>query len=368
MKRSLTKPLGTAAGLLAVCVLLFSMPTLLNSEYWTHVLVLSTIYVIMAVSLRCLARVGQISMGSAGFMLVGAYASSILSMRWGINVWLSILLGAFLAMVIAFGASFPFLRAKGVYFAILTVMLSEVLRNIAFYWSKLTKGYQGLSNIPVPEPIKLPGLGTISFDSKAHYYYLIVTIGIICLAVLYRLERSWLGLMWSSINENDRLAGSCGVNIKRHKQLLIVVTAFFMAIAGGFYAHYMGTITPSGDPGSPFGFTGSLYLIIYMMVGGEAYFAGPIVGAYLLTIVPELGRSLQQYIPLFMGAIMLLVVFVFPEGIVGLVMRFVAYLRGRLGQPTPPPAVAGTTTAGRVGAAVVARASADAKEPQRERD
>ena len=97
MKRSLTKPLGTAAGLLAVCVLLFSMPTLLNSEYWTHVLVLSTIYVIMAVSLRCLARVGQISMGSAGFMLVGAYASSILSMRWGINVWLSILLGAFLA-------------------------------------------------------------------------------------------------------------------------------------------------------------------------------------------------------------------------------------------------------------------------------
>ena len=368
MKRSLTKPLGTAAGLLAVCVLLFSMPTLLNSEYWTHVLVLSTIYVIMAVSLRCLARVGQISMGSAGFMLVGAYASSILSMRWGINVWLSILLGAFLAMVIAFGASFPSLRAKGVYFAILTVMLSEVLRNIAFYWSKLTHGYQVLSNIPVPEPIKLPGLGTISFDSKAHYYYLIVAIGIICLVVMYRLERSWLGLMWSSINENDRLAGSCGVNIKRHKQLLIVVTAFFMAIAGGFYAHYMGTITPSGDPGSPFGFTGSLYLIIYMMVGGEAYFAGPIVGAYLLTIVPELGRSLQQYIPLFMGAIMLLVVFVFPEGIVGLLMRFVNYLRGRLGQPAPPPAVAGTTTASRVGAAVVARAAADVKEPQRERD
>jgi branched-chain amino acid transport system permease protein len=315
------KSAATGAGLLVAVVFLFSLPTVLRSEYWTHVLILSTIWVIMAVSLRCLARVGQISMGSAGFMLVGAYTSAILVMKAGFNGWLSILLGACLAALIAFGASFPFLRAKGVYFAILTVMLSEVLRNIAFYWSKLTGGYQGIANIPPPEPINLGALGTISFDSKANYFYLMLVIAIVCLFMMYRFERSWLGLMWSSINENDRLAGSCGVDVKRHKQLLIVVTAFFMGIAGGFYAHYMGTITPSGDPGSPFGFTGSLYLIIYMMVGGEGYFGGAIVGAYLLTIVPELGRSLQQYIPLFMGAILLLVVFVFPEGIVGLVAR-----------------------------------------------
>jgi branched-chain amino acid transport system permease protein len=208
-----------------------------------------------------------------------------------------------------------------VYFAILTVMLSEVLRNIVFYWSKLTGGYSGIANIPPPEPLRLPGLGAISFDSKAHYYYLVLVIAAICLTVMYRLERSWLGLMWSSINENDQLARSCGINIKRHKQLLIVVTAFFMGIAGGFYAHYVGTLTPSGDPGSPFGFTASLYLIIYMMVGGEGYFAGPIIGAYLLTIVPELGRSLQQYIPLLMGAVLLLVVYVFPSGIAGLIAR-----------------------------------------------
>lgn len=331
------KPLAPATGLIVVVVFLFSLPTVLRSQYWTHVLILSTIWVVMAVSLRCLARVGMISMGSAGFMLVGAYASSLLSTKAGVSVWLSILLGALLAMVIAFGASFPFLRAKGVYFAILTVMLSEVLRNIVFYWSKLTGGYSGLANIPVPEPIRLGGLGTISFDSKAHYYYLMLVIAIVCLIIMYRLERSWLGLMWSSINENDQLARSCGVNVKRHKQLLVVVTAFFMAIAGGFYAHYVGTLTPSGDPGSPFGFTASLYLIIFMMVGGEGYFAGPIVGAYLLTILPQLGSSLQQYIPLLMGAVLLLVVFVFPEGIVGLAARLMngaVRLRAR-GRPSP---------------------------------
>ena len=331
------KPFASATGLIVVVVFLFSLPTVLRSQYWTHVLILSTIWVVMAVSLRCLARVGQISMGSAGFMLVGAYSSALLSMKAGVNVWLSLLLGGLLAMVIAYGASFPFLRAKGVYFAILTVMLSEVLRNIAFYWSKLTGGYSGLAHIPVPEPIRLGGLGTISFDSKAHYYYLVLVVGIVCLFIMYRLERSWLGLMWSSINENDQLARSCGINIKRHKQLLIVVTAFFMAIAGGLYAHYAGTLTPSGDPGSPFGFSASLYLIIYMMVGGEGYFAGAIVGAYLLTILPQLGSSLQQYIPLLMGAVLLLVVFVFPEGIVGLAARLMnAIVRlGTRGRPSP---------------------------------
>jgi branched-chain amino acid transport system permease protein len=324
MKR---KRLTTSVGLAVAVVFLFAVPSLLRSQYWTHVLILSTIWVVMAVSLRALSRVGQISMGSAGFMLVGAYTAALLAVKGGFNVWLAILLGGFLAMAIAFAASFPFLRAKGVYFAILTVMLSEMLRLIVFYWPKLTGGYSGLANIPVPESIRLPGLGAISFDSRANYYYLVLVVGIVCLITLYRLERSWLGVMWSAINENDQLARSSGINVKRHKQLLIVVTAFFMAIAGGFYAHYMGTLTPSGDPGGPFSFTASLYLIIYMMVGGEAYFAGPIIGAYLLTIVPELGRSLQQYIPLFMGAILLLVVFVFPQGIVGLIAKLANVLR-----------------------------------------
>jgi branched-chain amino acid transport system permease protein len=337
MKR---RRLTISVGLLAVVAFLFSLPTLLNSQYWTHVLILSTIWVLMTVSLRCLTRVGQISMGSAGFMLVGAYTSALLSMKVGVNVWLTLLLGGLLAAAIAFAASFPFLRAKGVYFAILTVMLAEVLRLTVFYWSKLTGGYSGLAGIPVPEPIRLPGLGTIAFTSKAHYYYLVLVIAIVCIVILYRFERSWLGLMWSSINENDQLARSSGVDVRRHKQLLIVVTSFFMGVAGGLYAHYAGTLTPSGDPGGPFSFTASLYLIIYMMVGGEAYFAGPIIGAYLLTIVPELGRFLEQYIPLLMGAILLLVVFVFPEGIVGLVTRLVkagGAIRAR-GQAPPIPA------------------------------
>ena len=156
MKR---KRLAISVGLVAVVVFLFSLPTLLRSQYWTHVLILSTIWVLMTVSLRCLTRVGQISMGSAGFMLVGAYTSALLSMKAGVNVWLTLLLGGLLAAVIAFAASFPFLRAKGVYFAILTVMLAEVLRLIVFYWSKLTGGYSGLAEHPGPGTHPATGSG-----------------------------------------------------------------------------------------------------------------------------------------------------------------------------------------------------------------
>jgi branched-chain amino acid transport system permease protein len=317
----------SSVGLIAVVILLFGVPSILRSQYWVHVLVLSTITVIMAASLRCLARVGLVSMGSAGFMLVGAYTSALVATKGGLSVWIAMLLGGMVAAALAFAVSIPFLRAKGVYFAILTLMLAEMLRMIVWYWPSLTGGNTGLTGIPKPSAIKLPGLGEIGFDSKANYFYLALVVGIVALVVLYRLERSWFGDMWLSICENDRKAASCGVNVRAHKQLAIVVSSFFMGIAGALYAHYVGVLTPSGDIGSPFGFAASLYLIIYMMVGGEAHFAGPIIGAYLLTIVPEVGRAAQQYMPLLLGAVMLLVVFVFPEGVMGLWTRAGSALR-----------------------------------------
>lgn len=166
-----------------------------------------------------------------------------------------------------------------------------------------------------------------------------LVIGIACLIILYRIERSWLGLIWTSISENDRLASSSGINVKRHKQLLLVITAFFIGIAGALYAHYMGSISPSGSPGDPFSFSASLYLIIYMMVGGEAYFAGPIIGTYILILVPQFGRSLQQYMPLLLGGILLLVVFLFPEGFVGLGARLTNALKARRTRDELPVAV-----------------------------
>ena len=302
----------------ALICLLFSVPLFWKSIYWIHVLILTMLNVLLAVSLRALTRTGQVSIGTAGFMLLGAYSSALLAMKLGLSFWITLLLGGLLAAVVALVVGYPFLKAKGIYFAILTVMLAEVCRLIAWYWTSMTGGSAGLTNIPSPNPISILGITILSFNTKIAYYYLALVIIIISLVILYRVERSWLGLMWSAINGADNLAQAVGINIMGHKMLIFSVSSFFMGIAGALYAHYMSTLTPFGTPGSPFGFFASIYALIYVVLGGEASFAGPIIGATLLTIVPELARGLKEYMPLIFGGLLIFVVFVMPEGIVGL--------------------------------------------------
>jgi branched-chain amino acid transport system permease protein len=313
--RALPRYIGTVAAL----VVLFALPSILRSDYWLHVCILITITSLMAVSLRALARTGQISMGAAGSMLAGGYCSALLAMNTGISVWLTIPLGGLFAAVLAALVSVPFLRAKGVYFAILTLMMAEVLRKVAWYWSGLTGGAAGLQNVPTVPSLKLPGLGAIDFTSISNYYYLTLVVVIVSAFILRRVESSWLGTMWKAINENDRLAQSSGIDIFRQKMLIFVLTAFFMGVAGALYAHYMRGLSPYGTPGSPFSFSASIYLIIYMMVGGQSYFVGPILGTVLLLFIPEVARSIQEYVPLLFGALLVFVVFVIPDGIMGLI-------------------------------------------------
>lgn len=299
-------------------LLLFLIPVFMKNPYWLHVLILTMINVLLAVSLHALIATGQVSIGTAGFMLIGAYTSALLSIKLGLSVWITMPLGALASALVALIVGYPFLRAKGIYFAILTVMLAEVCRSIAWYWVKMTNGSAGLRGIPDPNPINLFGLTTLSFDTKISYYYLVLVIIIISLAILYRVRKSWLGLMWSAINEADNLAQAVGINIMGHKILIFVISSFFMGLAGSVYAHYMGNIAPFGSPGSPFSFTASVYTMIYVVLGGESSFLGPILGAILLTILPETARGIKEYLPIVFGGILVLVVFFLPRGLVGL--------------------------------------------------
>jgi branched-chain amino acid transport system permease protein len=313
-----SRRLASIITIAAFLCLLFLLPVFWKSIYWIHVLILTIISVLLAVSLRALTRTGQVSIGTAGFMLLGAYSSALLATKLGLSFWITLPLGGLLAVIVSLIVGYPFLRAKGIYFAILTVMLAEVCRLIAWYWTGMTGGSAGLTNIPPPDQINIFGITTLAFNTKIANYYLVLVIVIICLVILYRVERSWLGLMWSAINESDNLAHAVGINIMGHKMLIFSVSSFFMGIAGALYAHYMGTLTPFGSPGSPFGFTASIYALIYVVVGGEASFAGPILGAILLTIIPEVAREVKEYMPLIFGGLLIFAVFFMPEGIVGL--------------------------------------------------
>lgn len=302
--------------ILLFCILLV-LP-IVSGIYWTHVLILTAFNVILAVSLRAFMRIGQMSLGTAGFLLVGAYSSALLTKLFGFSFWVTLPIAGLLASGITLLVGYPFLKAKGLFFAILTFLLAEGLRLIAWYWSDLTGGSGGLKGISPPDPISLFGLITISFDNKIAYYYLVIVILIIILLILYRLEKSWFGLMWQSIKESDDLAQSIGINTMAHKIMIFSIYSFFAGITGALYAHYTLALSPYGTPGAMFSMVNSMYILIYVVVGGGASFAGPIIGSILLTIIPEAVRGLKEFMPMLFGGVLILITFLLPDGLVSL--------------------------------------------------
>jgi branched-chain amino acid transport system permease protein len=301
-----------------VLVLICFLPQIIRNDYWIHILVLISIMILVTSSMRAIFRTGEITMGSSGFMLLGGYSSALLTLKLGLPFWITMPLGGLFAAAVAAAVGYPFSRVKGIYFAISTLLLALVFLYLGGYMKDLTGGWQGLVFDVWPNPIAIPGLPTLTFESDTNYYYLTLVIVGFCLFVLYRMEHARIGLVWGSIREADNLAQSLGVNVVAHKIFIFVVASFFMGIAGGMYAFYVHALAPTTTPANIFSFFTSIYCILYMVVGGESSFFGPIIGTTLFMLIPEFARPLQAYRPLIYGALLILVVFFLPQGLIGL--------------------------------------------------
>jgi branched-chain amino acid transport system permease protein len=315
------KRLPVLIAVVIVICLLFLLPVFLRAHtYWLHVMCLVGINVILVVSLHTIWSTGEISMGTGGFMAVGAYTSALLMMKVGLSFWLSMLLGGASCAFIGLVLGYPFMRTKGVYFSILTLVTGEVFRLVAWYYRSLTGGPVGLTQIPSPSPIIIPGVFRISFDTKISYYYLILSIVLLSLLILYRLQASQIGFLWRTIREKDNLAASVGINVVWQKIFAFVVGCFFIGISGSLFAHFMHLL--AADTTGKFGFTTSIYVLIYMVFGGAGSFIGPILGAFILTVLPETFRAMREYQPIIFGALVICIVYFMPRGIIGLFDRF----------------------------------------------
>jgi len=313
-----------AVGVLLVAAL--ALPWL-GSDYYVHLLALVFINVILAASLRPSLTCGQLNIGHSGFMCVGAYTSALLAKHWGVPFELSLLSGAVVAALVGLAIGFPSLRLRGVYFAMVTVAFVEVIRLIAQIWVPLTRGMSGLSGIPKPN---LLGMTLVS---KTSQYYLALGLMVITLVILWRLERSRLGLIWKSIGMADHLAQSLGVNIANHKLLAFVIGCFFAGVAGAFYAHFIRFLFPP-----EFGFLVATNILVYNYVGGRGHFAGAIVGAIFLSLLSEPFRG-SAYETIFFSIAMLLTILFLPGGIVTLPGKVMGIRWSRAASaPTPSPA------------------------------
>jgi branched-chain amino acid transport system permease protein len=323
-ERARSNGLSWALGLLLLAglIVLPRVVTLSQQE----LLVLLVINVLLVASYRLLTLTGEWSLAHVVIMGVGAYGSALMSKELALPVPLAMLAGASLAGVIAFLLSFPLFRMKGFYFLIGSFAAGEVIRLI-WKWSELTWLFGGPKGIKLIPPFPDIDALSIDFYDPVNYYYLCLIVVALALFILYRIERSRIGLTFHAIHWQDKLAESVGVNTFGYRMLAFVIASFFAGLAGALYAHYVGTVNPNR-----FSVEEMVYVLIWAIVGGTATFYGPILGVVVLTILNEIvlrALGVDEMRPLFYGAILIVFILFLPKGLESLVPKTRNWFAGR---------------------------------------
>jgi branched-chain amino acid transport system permease protein len=316
-----------AAFTVAWLLFLVSLPLWLNNPYILHVLIITGIFIIAAISLNLLlGYAGQLSLGHVAFFGIGAYASSLVSLGFDISfltlkpkpVWIAMLAGIVAAGLCGWLIGRIAFKVRGAYFVIVSISFVEVVRLVAVNWVELTQGPMALNNIP---PLNVFG---ISFLKKPENYWLVLAVAVVCFVFVKRLVNSTSGRAMIALAENEPLARSVGIDITRTLVLAAVVSAAMAGAAGALYAHYVRIVDPD-----VFLFIYTVTMVIMVVTGGKGTLTGPIVGGLLFGLMPEGLRAFAlppevQWIAY--GVLMVLVVYFLPAGIVPALKRRFAWI------------------------------------------
>lgn len=293
--------------LVAILAMIACVPFLWGSRYIFHIATMTAIMIPMAAGMNIMLKIGQLSLAQAAFMGLGAYASALLTMRLGVPAPLSLLFGGVLAAVVAGVLGPVFLRIKGVYFVLLTFAFGQIVNLILQDWVSLTGGNSGIYGIPKFEIFGL------RLTQVHHYYILALIFAAAVIAVLRALEKSDVGAILESLNDNEMLSRSLGANALSWRIATFVVSAFVAGISGGIYAFYIGFLSPD-----PFGFRMVVDLIVMNVVGGIGTIFGPVLGAIFIVPLPELLRDAREYQLLIYAGILIFFILFVRNGIASL--------------------------------------------------
>ena len=299
------------AATLILLLLLAAFPAVTRDPYILNILITTGIWTTSVWGVRVIMSTGQLTLGHAAYMAIGAYASTLLTMKAGLSFWLAFPLAGLISSVVALLIGYPTLRIKGVYFAIITFAFAEIVRLLIVHWPSLLGGYGGIPNVPPPSPIF-----SISFKSRIPFYYLILALCLVTYLVMVRIDRGRIGKIFSSIHESDTLAESVGINIMRYKVLSFCIGCFFAGLSGSFYAHYFNFTSPEF-----FTIWQSVYCLVFVIVGGAGSVWGPLLGSFFMTLVPELLRVARELEPVIYAVILIAVMFLLPGGLITLPAR-----------------------------------------------
>jgi branched-chain amino acid transport system permease protein len=292
---------------------LILIPHIIRSEYYQHLLIISGIYILLALGLNLIiGYTGQVSLAHAAFYGIGAYTAAILSVRFDSPFWFNIFAAAFMAGLFGILLGVPTIRLAGHYLGIATLTFGIIIEQIFLNWISLTRGPMGITGIKPPRINFL----NFEFSKKIHYYYLIFTIVLIVLILFRRLISYRTGRAFAAIRENEISAKAMGINTIYYKVLAFTIAAMIAGVAGCFFAHYILFVSPDS-----FGFLESINILALTIIGGTGNILGSLIGGLFLTIVPEFLRALQEAREVIYGALLLLIVIFMPRGLSGFILE-----------------------------------------------
>jgi branched-chain amino acid transport system permease protein len=311
---------GAAAAAVFLAVIFVAVPWAIAATHRTDLY-----YTLSSVALLAIGSggvwltfyIGRINIGQGAWALVGGYASAILVATYGVSFWLSLPLAGLFCAAASVLVGLPILRLRGVYFAMVTLVLTEVAR-LAALALPITRGAKGITSIPSPGPIRLFGLtaapGFDSFAEKnAAFYFLSAAMMVLCFAGLWRLVNSRVGHLFAALRQNEELASSMGLNVPMLRVLAYAISSFLGGVSGAIFVAIAQSVYPSS-----FTVNDSVNFMLYCFLGGLSYVFGPMLGTLILYFGWDLLFQAGEYQLLIYSGIMILLMVLVPNGLLSL--------------------------------------------------
>ncbi|HEU4662359.1 MAG TPA: branched-chain amino acid ABC transporter permease [Pseudolabrys sp.] len=311
--------------LVVAAIVIGLLPAIFTDSYWRTNLIVCAINVLLAIGLDfVLGYAGQLNLGQSAFYGIGAYASTLLITKLGIPFWIAFAAGVLIAGIAGVFLSMFAVRLRGHYLAIASLGFAVITYQVLLNWISLTQGPLGIYGIAPPPPLAVPGLPPVEFSNLANLFYLTAAFAFLVYLLLDQLVRSPIGETLTAIREDEVSAASLGVNGQKWKVFAFAVSSAIGGAAGCFYASFVGTLVPDA-----FFMTESFSILAMVIVGGMGTLIGPVLGAILLTVLPELLRGIGDLRLIVYGISVTLVVLFMPGGLV----QAARLIAGRLRRP-----------------------------------
>ena len=316
------KKIGIILGLLFLAL----YPVLYGNSYVMHILIMFFIWALVASNWNLLmGYAGIFSLGNIGYFAIGGYASGILAKTLGWSPWICIFLGGLTSLVlVTVFVGLPALRLSGIYIALLSLIFADSLPTILTQTRSITGGAMGLHDIP---PL-FEGI------TRMQSYYIIFVVFLVVLTIIYKTINSSTGLAFVALRDSADFAKALGVSEYKEKIKVFALVSFLTGIAGGFYVHYLGDISPTTLGIEPF-----LLTIAMMEMGGTGRFPGAVLGAVIIVFGNEFLRLAGTLRLALLGALICAIILFFPGGLMQLIDWIdtkIARLRGRKAAVTAP--------------------------------